>query len=104
MAQKKVAASDVHNFVGDTVMVCGKIYGGRFLDYGNRKPTLLNMGAKFPKQDLTVIIYGDNRMKFGYKPEDMLNEKEICVTGRVELYNNKPQLVVTDPFQIKIMQ
>lgn len=101
-SQQNILPEEVYKYVGDTVRVCGKIYSTRFLESSGKKPTLLNMGDKFPNQHLTVVIYGDDRVKFGYKPESMLLEKTICVLGKVELYKDKPQIVVIDPFQIKL--
>ena len=103
-AQRKVSSAEAYKYVGDTITVCGKVFGGRYLDYANKQPTLINMGGKFPDQEITIYISGENRRKFGYKPEEMLSDKQVCATGRIELYNNKPQLVVTEPFHIKIIQ
>ncbi|WP_207497245.1 hypothetical protein [Aridibaculum aurantiacum] len=101
-SQKTIAPEEVAKHIGDTVRVCGKIYSARYLETSNKQPTLLNMGDKFPKQHLTVVIYGEDRVKFGYKPEGTLIDKNICVIGKVEMYRDKPQIVVTDPFLIKL--
>ena len=101
-SQQTVLPEEVYKYVGDTVRVCGKIYSTRYLESSGKKPTLLNMGDKFPNQHLTVVIYGDDRVKFGYKPEVTLQDKTVCVVGKVELYKDKPQIVVTAPFLIKL--
>lgn len=101
-SQQTILPEEVYKYVGDTVRVCGKIYSSRYLEHSGRKPTLLNMGDKFPNQHLTVVIYGESRVKFGYKPEQTLLDRTICLYGKVELYNDKPQIVVSDPFQIKL--
>lgn len=88
--------------IGDTVTVCGKIMDAKYMERSKNQPTLLNMGNTYPNQKLTVVIYGESRKNFGYKPEDMLLNKTICITGKVEVYNGKSQMVVTNPFQIKI--
>jgi hypothetical protein len=88
--------------VGDNVKVCGKIFGGRFFETSNNSPTLLNMGAAFPASPITIMITLDVRNKLGYVPEQQLKEKNICVTGKVELFKGKPEIVVSDMAQLEI--
>jgi hypothetical protein len=88
--------------VGDNVKVCGKIFGGRFFETSNNSPTLLNMGAAFPASPITIMITLEVRNKLGYVPEIQLKEKNICVTGKVELYKGKTEIVVRDLAQMQI--
>ncbi|HYV94124.1 MAG TPA: hypothetical protein VE978_20270 [Chitinophagales bacterium] len=57
----------------------------------------LNLGDAFPNQTFTVVIPGSDAGKFttDYKGES------ICVTGRLELYKGKREIVVSEPKQIK---
>lgn len=87
--------------VGDSITVCGKIYGGRYFETSNGSPTLLNMGAAYPASPLTIMIPGDVRSKLGYIPEADLKDKDICVHGRVILFKDKPEIVVYDVSQIQ---
>lgn len=98
---QKVTPEEAAKRVGDSITVCGRIFGGRFFETSNGSPTLLNMGAVFPNNPFTIMIPGDVRMKLGYSPETELKDKEICVTGRVVLYKNKPEMIVYDPSQIQ---
>lgn len=97
-----VSAEASKNYVGKTVTVTGKVVDGRYLASSNRQPTLLNIDKAFPNQVFSIVIYGDRRLAFGYKPEEMLLNKNILVTGLVELYNGKAQIIVTNPDQIVI--
>jgi DNA/RNA endonuclease YhcR with UshA esterase domain len=97
-----IAVEDVKNHVGETVTILGKIADGRYLGSVSKKPTLLNINKAYPNQPLTVIIYGDNRTAFGYKPEEALLNKNVFVTGKVSIYNGKPQIEVEKPDQIVI--
>lgn len=98
--KKNIKLEDVANFVGDSVTVCGKVFTARYLPNSNNKPTLLNMGAAYPDQFLTVVIYELDRNKFQYAPEVLFQDKDVCVTGRIELYNNKPQIIIHNKEQI----
>src|SRR5689334_21468513 len=80
-----VSIDSVSGYLGKKVTVFGQVDDGRYLPGSNNQPTLLNMGGKFPNQKLTVVIYGDSRANFGYKPEEMLINKRIYVTRKVDL-------------------
>jgi hypothetical protein len=88
--------------VGETVKVCGKIFGGRFFETSNNCPTLLNMGAAYPSSPITIMLTLEVRNKLGYVPEQQLKEKIVCVTGKVELFKDKPEIKVTDISQLEV--
>jgi micrococcal nuclease len=48
------------------------------------------------------VIKGKSRDKFSISPEIAFRDKTICVTGVISNYNGKPEIVVTDPEQIKV--
>jgi hypothetical protein len=101
-SQLVINPEDAAKHVGEKVTVCGKIYGGKFLENAKKQPTFLNMGDKYPGQPLTIVIWGDLRAKLGYKPEERYDGQEICVTGTITLYKEKPQIEVTEEAQIKM--
>ena len=88
--------------IGDSITVCGKIFGGRFFETSVGSPTLLNMGAAFPASPLTILIPVDVRLKMGYAPEQQLKDKNICVRGRVILFKDKPEIIVYSVSQLEI--
>lgn len=95
-AQKQVDLKDIGSHIGDTVKVCGKIFGGKFLSKAKGTPTFLNMGGEYPDQLLTIVIWAKERETIRQAkgaPETELVGKEICITGKVELYKDKPQIV-----------
>lgn len=102
ISQIKIKPEEAASHIGDSVTICGKIFGGKFLDAAKNQPTFLNVGAAYPKQLLTIVIWGNTRKLFSYKPEEALNNKTVCVTGRIETFKDKPQIVVTNPSQLKI--
>ncbi|TDW96309.1 S1/P1 nuclease [Dinghuibacter silviterrae] len=79
---------------------CDKVYGGRYFD--NSGMTLLNLGGEYPNQKMTVVIRGEDRSKFKDAPETFYMGKQICVTGKQEMYKGRPEIVVTDPSQITV--
>lgn len=97
-----VGPTDAVNHVGDSVRVCGKIFSGRYLSATDGKPTLLNMGAAYPAQPLTVVIWGNNRKAFRPDPEEFYKNKEVCIEGRITTYRDKAQIVVITPAQVQV--
>ncbi|MGZ3240571.1 MAG: hypothetical protein ACXWJK_09445, partial [Burkholderiaceae bacterium] len=95
--QKKVKLEDVKDHIGDTVKVKGKMYAGRLLENAKNTPTLINVGGKYPNELLTIVIWGEVRKKFKYAPTDKkFMDGMAVVTGKVELYKDKPQIVIND--------
>lgn len=96
-----ITPEDAGKHIGENIKVCGKIFGGRFFETSKESPTLLNMGAAYPASPFTVMIPGVVRFKMGYIPEQELKDKNICVTGMVILFKEKPEIIVNDLSQIE---
>lgn len=101
-SQTEIKLEDVSKHIGDSVKVCGKAEGIRFLEKVQDQPTFINIGAAYPNQLLTVVIWGIVLSKFEKTPEDLFTDKEICVTGKIELYKGKPQIVILERKQVTL--
>ncbi len=101
-AQTVIPAADAAKHVGEKVTVCDKVFGGRYFENSTDQPTLLNMGAAYPGNPFTFVIYGADRKKFRYTPEEFLVNKQVCVSGEVKTYRDKPQIIVSDTAQVVI--
>jgi hypothetical protein len=99
-SQDTIKLEDAKNKVGDSVTLCGKVFNARFVSNATNEPTFLNIGAAYPNQLLTVVIWGDVRKQFKGNPEHLFLNKEICITGKIELYKEKPQVVIKQMSQI----
>jgi DNA/RNA endonuclease YhcR with UshA esterase domain len=84
--------------VDENGTVCGLVASARFANGTKGQPTFLNLGKPYPNQVFTAVIWGSDRSKFG-SPET-LNGKQLCVTGRIQLYRGKPEIVVRDTNQL----
>ena len=102
LSAQTFTADEASKHVGETVTICGKIFGGRFFETSKNCPTLLNMGAPYPSSPITIMIPGDIRTKLGYAPETELKEKIICVHGEIILFKERPEIVVNDISQMEI--
>ena len=99
-AQQEIKLEEVRNHIGDSVKLMAKIYGGKYFETANNAPTLLDVGAYYPNSPLTLVIYGDVRKQFNNVPETFYAGKEEWITGKIELYKNKPQIVIHNVNQI----
>ena len=70
---------------------------------GSGHPTFIDLGHPYPDQTYTIVIWGDNLSKFNPPPQSWQGEK-ICVTGRVKLYKNTPEINAHSPHQIRVVQ
>jgi hypothetical protein len=98
---RTIPAADAAKHVGDSVTICDKVYSARWLENAKNQPTFLNLGETYPNQLLTVVIWEDVRKSLGYKPEEKLMDKKVCVTGKIEEFRGKPQIVLHQPAQLK---
>jgi len=98
--QQEIKMDELNKHIGDSITVCAKIYGGIFLDRSKDTPTLLNAGDKYPNAPLTIVIGPEARQKFKDKPEVFYKDKEVCITGKISLYKDKPQIVLYSEKQI----
>lgn len=101
-AQKEIKVEEAKNNIGDTVKICTKIFDTNFDENANRSPTYLFTSSHNPNATLTFVIWGEKRKSFDYKPEKDLKEREVCVTGKVELLKDKPIIVIEKQGQINI--
>jgi hypothetical protein len=65
-----------------------------FLETAKNTPTSINLGQAFPNHSLTIVIWSEVRMQFETAPEVLFMDKEVCVTGRIKLFREKPQIVL----------
>ena len=100
-AQDKLTAAQAKEHFGQNATVCGEVVSTNYADSSNGHPTFLNLDKRYPNQIFTVVIWGENRTKFG-KPEADYKGKRICVSGKITAYSGKPEIVASDPKQIKV--
>jgi hypothetical protein len=50
----------------------------------------------------TFVIFGEDRKKFSYKPEEFLVNKQVCVTREIKAFRDKPQIIVSETTQVVI--
>jgi len=97
---RTIPSAEASRHVGEQATVCGYVASTRFLSTSRSKPTFLNLGKAYPNEELTVVIWPEDRDNFG-EPESKYLHKNICITGEITVYRNSPQIVAKSPSQIK---
>jgi hypothetical protein len=100
-AQNEIKIEDARSHVGDSVKIFSKIYGGKYLEAAKGSPTFLNLGDAYPNALLTIVIWSDTRKQFKKPPEEYYKGADVCVTGRIQMFNEKPEIIVSNPKQIQ---
>lgn len=105
-AGESITCAEAAQHVGETKTVCGLVVGTKYLETSKsgKKPTFLNFEKPFPNHTFTVVITGANRAKFTEAPEVAFKDKTVCVTGKITVNRNKPEIEVTEPSQITVKE
>jgi hypothetical protein len=99
----RIEAAEAAQHVGEVAEVCGRVASAAHIAAVKEQPTFLNLERPYPDQPFNVVIWGSVRSRFDAPPERAFDGKDICVTGLIETYKGKPQIVVTDPDQIVLV-
>ncbi len=99
-SQDTITPEDAAKFIGRQKTVCGTVAGAHY--DAESKCTLLNLDKPSPNHVFTAYIGGSDRGRFEKPPEELYYGKAICVTGMIELYQGRPEIVVKEPSQIKV--
>jgi hypothetical protein len=98
-----LTSAEAKNHVGEKATVCGKVVSTHYAARTKGSPTFLNLDEPYPNQIFTVLIWGNDRAKFGI-PESKYENKTICVTGLIKDYRGVPEVVAEEPSQIVIQK
>ena len=55
-----------------------------------------------PNSLLTIVIFARDKVNFKQPLETTYSDKNICVTGTLKAYNNKPEIIISKPEDITI--
>jgi len=94
---------EAHTMVGENATVCGTVSQMHYAEGTRGKPHYINMGDRFPKHAFTLVIWKSDLKKFEYNLKT-LEGKQLAVTGLIEEYRGKPQIIVKNPGQIMVIE
>jgi DNA/RNA endonuclease YhcR with UshA esterase domain len=83
--------------VGETATVTGKVDSFHQSGKGN---IFLNMGGAYPNQAFTAFIPSGSSAQFANAQQ--YDGKTVSVSGRIQWYKGKPEIIVNSPSQISV--
>lgn len=89
---QQISVNDAAKHIGEHATVCGPVMGSHTAESVRGKPTFVNMGKAYPHQLFTVVFWESDAAKIGSFP----TSGNVCVTGKIEEYKGKPQIVLHD--------
>lgn len=100
-AEVKIDAYKAPFYVGQTVMACGVLAETKHLS--NRH--YLNLGNKYPKQNLTILVWNKDYRWFEdrFGKIDNLVGRKFCARGKIEDYKNNLQIQIANPQYLRLM-
>jgi len=91
-----VPAKEAKSKVGETITVEAKVAEVNKTE----KIVRINLEARFPMVELTLVIFPANFSKF--EDVEKLEGKNVRVTGKVTEYQRRPQIVLEAKEQLKL--
>jgi hypothetical protein len=95
-----LSPEEAASHINQTVTVCGLVASATYAAQAPTAPTFLNLGKPYPDQSFTALILGKDRAKFG-EPEISMPAKQVCITGKIFLFEGKPGMIVRDTDQLR---
>ncbi len=89
---------EARSVVGQMAFVCGKVIGVPTVG----TITFVNFDAQRPVR-FAGVIFDDKLTNFPKPPSEMYNGKIVKISGTVSLFKDQPQIVVTSPAQIEVL-
>jgi hypothetical protein len=100
---QRLTAAETKDHIGERATVCGKVASAHYAPGSKGQPTFLDLDKPHPHEVFTILIWGGDREKFG-TPESRYRDTQVCVTGKITSYRGTPEIVVTQPSQIAVLQ
>jgi DNA/RNA endonuclease YhcR with UshA esterase domain len=97
-AQKKYSYDQAKDHIGELAIVSGPVINVYTASSGT---VFLDFGAQYPDNPFTAVIFDSSASKF--KNLDSLQNQNVEVKGKIKDYKGKPEIVLTEPDQIKIV-
>jgi len=90
-------ATEASKHIGETATVMDKVDAVHQSGKGN---IFLNMGGKYPHQIFTAFIPAASASQFS--DIQQYEGKTVAVSGKITLYQGKPEIIVRSPSQLMI--
>lgn len=92
-SQDEISSKDAKNFIGETKTVKGVIAS---VFTSNKGTVLFNFDEKHPNATFVVVIKPDSNIKY----DDIKEGSIVTVTGKIEDFKGKAEIIITEQSQI----
>ena len=92
-----ISIADAGSYVGQNVTVEGVVSGVYTARSG---VTFIDMGGSYPNNQFAGVIFADDANKVG--DVSGLTGKTVDLTGTVQMYRGKPEIILKSADQIKV--
>ena len=91
--------------VGKLRTVCGKVQSTYINSNTASQRIYLNMGREYPNHTFTGLVwYSSNKDNFDGRPDKKYKKKDICISGVITTFNEKPQIQIDFENQIELRE
>ena len=102
---EKIPHTSAIQNIGKLRTVCGKVQSTYINSNTASQRIYLNMGREYPNHTFTGLIwYSSNKDNFDGRPDKKYRKKNICISGVITSYNERPQIQIDFENQIKIKE
>lgn len=97
-----IKARKARSMINKAVIVKAMVAGSRLIDKDGKRTLILSLDKPYPKTRLQVIFF--NKALADLNLQSLLDGKKIIVKGTVTLYNDNPQIIVSDVQNFTVLQ
>lgn len=97
-----IKAKKAGSMINKAVIVKALVAGSRLIEKEGKRTLVLSLDKPHPKTPLQVIFF--NKALADLNLQSLLDGKIIIVKGTVTLYNDKPQIIVSDVQNFTVLQ
>lgn len=98
-AADTISAAEAINHIGDTETVVGVF---RYLHRSESHAYFLNLDSRYPNGVFSAVIFAVDVLKFP-RLYTLLGKK-LAITGKIRMYQHKPEIVVFTKDQLQVVQ
>ncbi len=92
-----ITASQAKAHQGENATVCGTVASEHTAMRSRGEPTFIDLGAPYPNQVFTILVWGADRGNVGALPH---KGAHACATGLITDYRGGPEIVVRSGEQL----
>jgi DNA/RNA endonuclease YhcR with UshA esterase domain len=98
-----ITTNNALEYKGKEVTVCGVVSQVSTPLNNSGNPTYFNFGGYYPNHKFTAVLWESNKSNFR-KDLDYYDGKRVAITGVIQEYRGKAQIVLVYPEQIVVIE